>query len=287
MQDHLRQPDLEATASKADAVQSIGFTAGPSDAALSHVASRSPSDNLAEPIGLALLAVAFIALGWLRGAKARAIARRGACAWVAVLTLWAGSADGAAITFNYSFTADAIGTGFAPFGFASVPAGPFSATVTIDGPLLANQHLDSEVDPIPGLSGSATIGDYTFAGATILAVLDTDAAARLVDLAVGFRAADALLALHFSFDAAGRFATQWIALDGRLAAGCSFVPDPPRSIVGPCLGGGASTLSVDVVDSSALPGPTMLSLLGLALACLAVARHRGRGRVGWGTRIRT
>jgi hypothetical protein len=195
-------------------------------------------------------------------------------ATVGALLLGAAPVRAAPVLVTASLTPTVIGTEN-PFGFTSLPAGPFSATLTFSGPLAANLNLFTLADlTAAGLTGFAlTIGTVSFDKDDLTsATLATNAAGIATGLRLVGRALPAT-APYFQLGVPSLFSNaQWFAGEGT----CGFTP-LPLAVDGPCLAGapGSASLSQMTMDPTPVPAPGGLAVFGLALLGLgAVARRR-------------
>jgi hypothetical protein len=172
-----------------------------------------------------------------------------------------------------TLTPQAIGTG-TPFGFSTLPAGPFTATLTFSGPLAPSTTINSLAGiTSAGLTGFAlTIGTATFGLADLtFGSLATDAAGLVTSLSLSGEKPSFRPYFQFSVPS---FTSNvmWLAGEGP----CGFTPDPPPQISGPCVAGapGSVTLSQVTHDPTPVPAPGGLALFGVSLLALGAARRR-------------
>jgi hypothetical protein len=195
-------------------------------------------------------------------------------ATVGALLLGAAPVRAAPVLVTATLTPQAIGTGN-PFGFTSLPAGPFTATLTFSGPLAANLAISTVADLTgAGLTGFAlTIGTVSFDKDDLtLARLTTNATGIATELRLAGSVSPGLRP-YFALDVPAVFSNvQWYAGE----ATCNLA-NVPQVVGGPCVVGtpGSASLSQMTMDPTPVPAPGGLAVFGLALLGLgAVARRR-------------
>jgi hypothetical protein len=196
-------------------------------------------------------------------------------ATVGALLLGAAPVRAAPVLVTASLTPTVISAGN-PFGFTSLPAGPFTATLTFSGPLAANLSIFTLAGlDAAGLTGFAlTIGTRSFDEDHLRLVrLKTDATGIVTELVLDGSFPAPLSSPYFNLAVPPVFGNvQWYAGEGP----CTLA-SLPASLSGECLAGtsGSASLSQRTMDPTPVPAPGGLAVFGLALLGLgAVARRR-------------
>lgn len=185
----------------------------------------------------------------------------------------AAPAQAAPVNVNATLTAQAIGTG-SPFGFVTLPAGPFTASLIFSGPLSASATISSLAAlTSAGMTDFAfTIGTVTFTEDDLLfGSLATDAAGLVTSLYLSGNKSD--LSSGFTLDVPAFFGNvMWSAGQGS----CGFSVGLPLTISGRCIAGepGSAVLSQVTYDPTPMSAPGSLALVGAALLALGAARRR-------------